>query len=254
MEGGSVAAAGQRARRRTPGVARVCHGIRGLRDRRYGGDGGRREPFFGESARVALTTSPRRRARLQRRCRPRGTHRSWNAAIKAAHGNGPGGGDTADSAAPRYVWQRLDAAEVLARHDSERIRRRAVEAAAAGAVGRGVAPSEELCVTDLLAVLCTLARAAAGLSVGGVDLATTRRRALEALRGFGAAHSGISTSRLGQVLGQAEGFDLIPEMAGGGAPLGRIGAELICRVEAAALTLASSASTGGSTTDTPPPL
>eukprot|EP00964_Phaeocystis_antarctica_P041852 scaffold23960_cov37-Phaeocystis_antarctica.AAC.1 len=42
---------------------------------------------------------------------------------------------------------------------------------------------------------------------------------------FGAARSGISATLLGQVLCQAAGSDLIPELAGGGAPLGQIGAE-----------------------------
>ena len=51
---------------------------------------------------------------------------------------------------------------------------------------------------------------------------------------FGAARSGISATLLGQVLCQAAGSDLIPELAGGGAPLGQIGAEAMHRLGAGA--------------------
>ena len=47
-----------------------------------------------------------------RRDRPRGTHRLWNAAIKAAHGNGPR--DWAEGDARGYEWRRLSAEEALA--------------------------------------------------------------------------------------------------------------------------------------------
>ena len=171
-----------------------------------------------------------RRARLQRRCRPRGTHRSWNAAIKAAHGNGPGGGEMVDPAAPRYKWRRLSEDEARAFRGDESDLRRAAETAAGEAAGQGAAPPEALCAVDLMGVLQPLARAAAGLSLAGMDLAATRQRAYAALRSFGAAYRGVSASRLGQELCRAQCYDLIPEMAGGVTPLGRIGVEAMRRV------------------------
>ena len=127
-------------------------------------------------------------------------------------------------------WRRLDAAESMRELQRDAARRRAVEVATVEAAKWGAVPPAELCVIDLLAVLGPLARAAAGLSIFGTDLAATRRRAEAALRNFGEVHRGVSASRLRQILDQVEGNDLVPEMAGGGAPLGRIGAEAMRRV------------------------
>ena len=133
-------------------------------------------------------------------------------------------------AAPRYKWRRLSEEGALALRNGESALRRAAETAAGEAAGRGAAPPEALCAVDLMGVLQPLARAAAGLSLAGMDLAATRQRAYAALHGFGAAYSGVSASRLGQELYRAESYDLIPEMAGGVTPLGRIGAEAMRRV------------------------
>ena len=162
-----------------------------------------------------------------RRDRPRGTHRLWNAAIKAAHGNGTR--DGAEGGDRGYEWRRLTAEEALAyrarEFHRETLFRRAAEAAAdcAARSERRRDATDGLDAVTLLAALGPLARVEAGLSVRGLSFQASRQRAHAVVGSFAAEWRGVSAERVRHALRSAGEHDLIPELGGDYARLGQAG-------------------------------